>query len=103
MQEEHDALVAEVEPELNLRRYQAGHWDNVAKLYREIEKRNWVWVTRKNCCSSYQSEESQRIFEKVKNLDEIEKSKTWGNYVHVLDVKKEGEIGHHIDNTEVGT
>jgi hypothetical protein len=45
------------------------------------------------------TDSSEAIFNRVKNL-EVEKFKTWGKYVHVLDVKKEGEIGHHIDNTE---
>eukprot|EP01126_Amoeba_proteus_P017571 TRINITY_DN1852_c0_g1_i6.p1 TRINITY_DN1852_c0_g1~~TRINITY_DN1852_c0_g1_i6.p1 ORF type:complete len:190 (+),score=14.97 TRINITY_DN1852_c0_g1_i6:61-630(+) len=82
---EQEALVTEVTPELCLRRYQNHHWDQVAVGYREIEKKQW-------------SDSSLKIFDKVKQLNP--KVEDWLEYVHVLDLKSDGEIGYHVDNTE---
>jgi len=42
---------------------------------------------------------NEAILLRIKALD-TEKGKHWGKFVHVLDMKKEGQIGIHVDNTE---
>ncbi len=37
-EEEHDSLVAEVDPILQKKKYENSHWDKVITGYRELEK-----------------------------------------------------------------
>jgi alkylated DNA repair protein alkB family protein 7 len=93
-EEEHEALVAHVEPHFRRRRYQEGHWDSVITRYREVE-----------IPDSESYEAIQGIVAKIRrhilSIDgEFRANQTKVSWlpVHAIDLSADGFISKHVDS-----
>jgi len=84
--EEEKVLLDQSSALLSGRRFQKQHWDNVITGYREVERHESLW--NPSC---------HLLFSRVKSLLP---NNSFLDYVHVLELNKEGEIFPHVDNTE---
>jgi len=83
---EENSLVMHCENFMKNRRFEKTHWDHVISKYREVERHVSLWDT--SC---------QNIFSRVRKLAP---GHSFLDFIHVLDLELEGEIGPHVDNTE---
>lgn len=81
--EEETKLFEEIEPYMKRLRYEFDHWDDAIHGFRETERKNWYPHNRK-------------VIERVRSTafdSEIMQ------YVHVLDLAKDGVIKPHVDSS----
>lgn len=88
-QAEQQSLVDELEPELKRRHWEHGHWDSVIREYREMPRSINRW-----------NPANQAIIARVHNTTELVPQPKWFNYVHVIDLHENGEIGAHREHND---
>jgi len=85
--EEENQLLLQIASFFDGKRFQKSHWDSVISGYREVERHESLW-----------SESCLIIINRIKNMF----SQTqFLQYIHVLELKEDGIISPHVDNTEV--
>ncbi|XP_029650215.1 LOW QUALITY PROTEIN: alpha-ketoglutarate-dependent dioxygenase alkB homolog 7, mitochondrial-like [Octopus sinensis] len=82
--EEHESLLAEIEPYLKRLRYEYDHWDDAIHGYRETERKQW-------------NDSNTKILDRVKSVA-FQPPEAPLPFVHVLDINKDGYIKPHVDS-----